>query len=133
MTKVLLFNHAGNYTLLEIPREPGAIVALVKAGSTAQILPEASGSLSASQQGELVIITPSQDEKPVPSIPHRELQVLQQLGCGQTPAQIAYQMGLKPRTIRGYIANLKVRLDAQTGPQLLARAAVLGLLTPRPD
>ena len=66
----------------------------------------------------------------MPSIPERELKVLQMLVEGMTAAQIAYRLGLQPRTVRGYVASLKIRLDSQTGQQLTAKAVGLGLLNP---
>jgi len=66
----------------------------------------------------------------LPKLSRREQQVLVLLGEGLTTAQIALRLGLRPRTIRGYVANMKARLDAQNIQQLVARAVALGLFHP---
>jgi DNA-binding CsgD family transcriptional regulator len=52
------------------------------------------------------------------------------LGEGLTTAEIALRLGLRPRTVRGYVASMKARLDANNIQQLVARAVALGLFRP---
>jgi DNA-binding CsgD family transcriptional regulator len=66
----------------------------------------------------------------LPKLSPREQEVLVMLGDGLTTAQIALQLGLRPRTIRGYVSNMKKRLEAQNIQQLVARAVALGLFRP---
>jgi DNA-binding CsgD family transcriptional regulator len=50
------------------------------------------------------------------------------LGDGLTTAEIALRLGLRPRTVRGYVASMKARLDAHNIQQLVARAVAWGCL-----
>ncbi|MFU8827797.1 MAG: LuxR C-terminal-related transcriptional regulator [Brevefilum sp.] len=47
-----------------------------------------------------------------------------------TTAEIALRLGLRPRTVRGYVASMKARLEAHNIQQLVARAVALGLFRP---
>jgi len=52
------------------------------------------------------------------------------LGDGLTTAQIALKLGLSPRTIRGYVAGMKVKMRAHNIQHLVARAVAMGLVRP---
>jgi DNA-binding NarL/FixJ family response regulator len=58
----------------------------------------------------------------------RQAQVLQGLFKGLTTKEIAFQLGLKPRTVKMHIAALKNRFGANTRAQSVGIAAKLGLL-----
>ncbi len=130
MTRVLVFNEPDVFQIMDVHEDPAAIITAVNSGNWMKYLPAERGPLYASQQDELVIITHYANPSPIvrPKVSRREMQVLQMLAEGLTASQIALQIGVKPRTVRGYVARLKVRLGAQTGQQLLARAVALGLL-----
>ena len=130
MTRVLVFNEPDVFQIMDVHEDPAVIITAVNSGNWMKYLPAERGPLYASQQDELVIITHYANPSPIvrPKVGRRDMQVLQMLAEGFTAAQIALQLGLKPRTVRGYVARLKTRLGAQTGPQLLARAVALGLL-----
>lgn len=131
-THIYLFNHKNLNQSIEVSEVPEEIVATINRGNWACYFPVETEPLFATQQGSLVIVTRSEpkDSCAMPSIPERELKVLQMLVEGMTAAQIAYRLGLQPRTVRGYVASLKIRLDSQTGQQLTAKAVGLGLLNP---
>ncbi len=56
-----------------------------------------------------MVVTHSEAEPKadLPKFSPREQQVLVLLGEGMTTAQIAIELGLSARTIRGYVANMK--------------------------
>lgn len=132
MTRVLIFKEPDAFGVMEVDAPPEQIVRAVNQGRGEIYLPEARGLLFARQQADVVVITRSapESEEALPRLSRREHEVLVLLGEGLTTAQIAIHLGLSPRTIRGYVANMKARLEAQNIQQLVARAVALGLFHP---
>ena len=132
MTRVLIFKEPDAFGVMSVNATPEQVVAAVNQGRWEDYLPGVPGPLFARQQADVVVIThsaPVPDED-LPRLSRREHQVLVLLGEGLTTAQIALQLGLRPRTIRGYVANMKARLEAHNIQQLVARAVALGLFRP---
>ena len=132
MARVLIFREPDAFGVLEVDAPPERIVRAVNQGRWEAYLPGESGPLFARQQGSIVVITHSApvQRATLPKLSPREQDVLVLLGEGLTTAQIANQLGLSARTIRGYVAKMKTRLDAQNIQQLVARAVALGLFRP---
>ncbi len=132
MASVLVFNEPDAFRVLDVDAPPERIVRAVNQGRWETYLPGERGPLFAHQQGSIVVITRSETESnaDLPRFSPREQQVLVLLGEGRTTAQIAIELGLSARTIRGYVANMKARLEAQNIQQLVARAVALGLFRP---
>ena len=132
MTRILLFKEPDAFGVIESDWPVARIVRAVNHGRWEELFPDESGPLFARQQGDVVVITHSAPipEEELPKLSRREHQVLVLLGNGLTTAQIALKLGLRPRTIRGYVANMKARLQAQNIQQLVARAVALGLFHP---
>ncbi|MBG0787676.1 MAG: hypothetical protein H0S79_21515 [Anaerolineaceae bacterium] len=132
MASVLVFNEPDAFRVLDVDAPPERIVRAVNQGCWEEYLPGEHGPLFAHQQGSIVVVTHSEAESraDTPQLSPREQQVLVLLGDGMTTAQIAVRLGLSPRTIRGYVANMKARLEAQNIQQLVARAVALGLFRP---
>jgi DNA-binding CsgD family transcriptional regulator len=132
MTRILIFNDPDTFGVMEVNAPAQRIVMAINRGRWDEFLPNARGPLYARQQGDIVVVTrsapPKQEE--LPKLSRREHEVLVLLGEGLTTAQIALRLGLRPRTIRGYVANMKVRLSAHNIQQLVARAVALGLIHP---
>ena len=61
----------------------------------------------------------------------RELIILQLLYGGFTNAEIAKQVGVKPRTAKGYVSRLLARFDASNRTELIGCALDMGVLHPR--
>jgi len=59
------------------------------------------------------------EETPLSS---REMQVLEQLGSGKTTKQIAFDLGISPRTIDIHRARLKQKLGVHSSSELIAYA-----------
>jgi len=132
MTRVLIFNEPDAFGVMEVDAPAQRIVIAVNRGRGDEFLPDARGALYARQQGDIVVVTrsapPKQEE--LPRLSRREYEVLVLLGEGLTTAQIALRLGLRPRTVRGYVASMKARLSAHNIQQLVARAVALGLIHP---
>lgn len=132
MTRVLVFKSPEAFGVMEVNASAERIIAAINRGRWEDYLPDTKGPLFARKQGEVVVVTHEAPlpEVEVPKLSRREHQVLVLLGEGFTTAQIALKLGLRPRTIRGYVAGMKVRLGAQNIQQLVARAVALGLFHP---
>jgi len=132
MTRVLIFKTPDAFGVLEVDAPAERIVSAINRGDWEAYLPGEQGPLYARQQGAVVVVTNSASlqKEDLPKLSRREYQVLVLLGDGLTTAEIALRLGLRPRTVRGYVASMKVRLDAQNIQQLVARAVALGLFRP---
>lgn len=132
MTKVLIFKHPDSFGVMEVELPPERIVREINQGRWDRLMSDVEGPLYARVQGDIVVVTPSAPipVDQLPKLSRREHQVLVLVGEGLTTAQIALKLGLRPRTIRGYVASMKDRLDAQNIQQLVARAVALGLIHP---
>jgi len=130
MTKILFFRKPDAFGVMEVHAAADRIVAAINHGRWEEYLPGEDGPLFARRQGDVVVVTYDAPLTRVerPQLSRRELQVLALLAEGLTTAQIALSLGLSPRTIRGYVASLKARLEAQNIQQLMVRAAAMGLV-----
>jgi DNA-binding CsgD family transcriptional regulator len=132
MTKVLIFKVPDAFGVMDVNAPAERIVRAINHGRWEDYLPDENGPLYARQQGDVVVVThsapvPAED---LPKLSRREHQVLVLLGDGLTTAEIALRLGLRPRTVRGYVASMKARLEAHNIQQLVARAVALGLFRP---
>ena len=133
MTRVLIVRGAEGFGVFDVEAAPDEIVKAVNQGEAEKYLPEIKGCLFARRQSDVVVITNEEHDpagKSVPRFSRREQEVLVLLGEGMTTAQIAFQLKLSQRTIRGYVAKMKKRLKAQNIQQLVARAVAMGLFHP---
>ena len=132
MTRILIFKDMESFGVMEVNAPPARIIRAVNHGRWEEFLPGMQGPLYARLQGDVVVVThsPPVPEDELPKLSRREHQILVLLGDGLTTAQIALRLGLRPRTIRGYVANMKARLDAHNIQQLVARAVAIGLFRP---
>jgi DNA-binding CsgD family transcriptional regulator len=132
MTRVLIFTDKESFGVMEVNAPPARIIRAINHGRWEEFLPNIQGPLNARQQEDVVVVTQSAPVSDVelPKLSRREYQVLVLLGDGLTSAQIALQLWLRPRTVRGYVANMKAKLEAQNIHQLMARAVAIGLFKP---
>ncbi len=65
------------------------------------------------------------------SLSERERQVLEGLIAGHPNKTIAYDLGISPRTVEVYRANLMTKMEAKSLSELI-RMAILGKVTPTP-
>lgn len=91
------------------------------------------------RQGSLVVITTGDAENSVlspalssitldpPPLSRRQQQVLDLLVAGCTLKEIAFELGIKPSTVRMHLSHIKARLGTETLAQTVGRAAALGL------
>ena len=56
-----------------------------------------------------------------------EIRIIQGMAAGMSDDQLAISCGIKPRTIRLYVAKLKDRFHANTREHLIAKVGILGM------
>jgi DNA-binding CsgD family transcriptional regulator len=133
MTRILIFHEPDAFGVVEVDAPAARVVRAINGGRAEAYLPDAApGPLYARVQGDVVVVTPSAPpaKEDLPKLNRREYQVLCLLGDGLTTDQIAIKLGLRPRTIRMYVAGMKAKVHAQNIQQLVARAVALGLFRP---
>src|SRR5262249_53763276 len=62
------------------------------------------------------------------TLSHRERQVLEGLAHGHPNKTIAYDLGISPRTVEIYRANVMTKMDAGSLSELVRMALLTGLL-----
>ena len=75
---------------------------------------------------------PAEPSEELPHLTARERDVLARLALGERNKEIARFLGLRERTVKFHVANLLLKLGAQSRTEALRRALDLGLLA-RPD
>ena len=68
----------------------------------------------------------------IAGLSRRERQVLEGLVAGQPNKIIAFELGISPRTVEIYRANLMTKMKAASLSELVRMALIAGLLTSRP-
>jgi two-component system, LuxR family, response regulator FixJ len=67
------------------------------------------------------------------ALSNRERDVLKGLVAGHANKQIAYDLGISPRTIENYRANLMIKMQAGSLSDLVRMALIAGILDPSAD
>ena len=67
------------------------------------------------------------------ALSNRERDVLKGLVAGHANKQIAYDLGISPRTIETYRANLMIKMQAASLSDLVRMALIAGMLDPNAD
>ena len=67
------------------------------------------------------------------TLSNRERQVLEGLVTGKANKVIAYDLGISPRTVEIYRANLMTKMSANSLSDLVRMAMTAGILKPEPD
>jgi len=67
------------------------------------------------------------------ALSNRERDVLKGLVAGHANKQIAYDLGISPRTIETYRANLMMKTQAASLSDLVRMALIAGMLDPNAD
>jgi DNA-binding NarL/FixJ family response regulator len=63
------------------------------------------------------------EQSPVETLSNRELETFELLGHGYTTEQIAAKMHVSPKTIETYRVHIKRKLNVDSLPELMQRAA----------
>ena len=120
---------AANYENGQLPSPLGTLLTHLAPGAE-------NPPLCAFQHGSLVVVT-AQDshaaiipQSEIPENVHlsrRQQQVLDLLVAGCTLKEVAFELGIKPSTVRMHLAHIKDRLKTETLAQTVGRAVAFGL------
>lgn len=135
---MFVFNQKGELQVREVSERPEFVVQTINRGDWERFLPyEPSPTLAwqAVRVDRLVVVTPlaAPDEFPHIKLTPREFQTLQGLCAGKTAAQIGYQLHIQARSVHRHFNNLRAKFKSDSLPELLAKAAALGLVRPDLD
>ncbi len=138
MTQVFVFSEKDTFQVLTFPDSPEEIVHTINQGDWQSFLgfdPLPLHAWEAMRVGRMVIIYPPVPPEDYPQIilSPKEYQVLQALCSGQTNDEAAYNLRLSVRTIRKRSTVLRLKMNARTIPELVAKATALGLVKPDLD
>lgn len=135
--RVVVLTAQTDPTLLQRAADAGACCLLPKDGS----LPDMLQALRSSRRGGLVVHPallstliaarpPSSDY--LPSLTHREREVLRMLADGSDARTIAADLGIAVATCRGYVKSLLLKLNAHSQLEAVVTATNLGLVSVGP-
>ncbi|HZK17191.1 MAG TPA: LuxR C-terminal-related transcriptional regulator [Anaerolineaceae bacterium] len=138
MTQVFVFSENDTFQVLTYSMRPEDIVRTVNSGDWQSILgfnPSLDHAFEALRVGKMVIIYPPVPPEDYPKLylSPKEIQMLQALCSGQTADEAAFNLRVSVRTIRKRTSILRLKLNAKTIPELLAKATALGIVKPDLD
>ena len=138
MTQIFVFSDKDTFQVLTFPESPEEIVHAINKGDWQSFLgfnPNPLHAWEAMRVGKMVIIYPAipPEDYPKIALSPKEYQVLQALCSGLTNDEAAYSLRIAVRTMRKRTAVLRLKLNARTLPELLAKATALGIVKPDLD
>ena len=138
MTQIFLFQENGAFQVLNDPAPPEAIVRKINSGDWQTHLGFQLSRTSAWQAmriGKIVIVYPPtpEEDKPQIHLTARDIQILQALCSGLNLTQTAYHLRINPKTVQNRLNNIRLRFNAQTREELMAKATALGYVQPDLD
>ena len=138
MTQVFVFSEKDTFQVLTFPESPEEIVHVINKGDWQSFLgfdPAPQHAWEAIRIGKMVIVYPPVPPEDFPKIiiSPKEYQVLQALVSGLTNEEAAYSLRVAVRTIRKRISVLRLKLNARTIPEMIAKATALGMVKPDLD
>jgi DNA-binding CsgD family transcriptional regulator len=80
------------------------------------------------QTSEKVEAAPAFAFKPIEPLNERELEVLRYTAQGRTAAEVAGALFLAQRTVKGYLADARLKLGARNAPHAVALAIGYGFI-----
>jgi DNA-binding CsgD family transcriptional regulator len=138
MTLVIVLDEEGVVHLVEDPKPARQVKEKILAGSWATNFPLPGSPINVTIRGNSLIVAPNDaPTQPViyavPAITDREREALEGLAEGLAYKEIASRYKISPRTVRDRIERLKIKLNAVSPIQVVARAVALGMIQPRLD
>lgn len=65
----------------------------------------------------------------LPSLTHREAEILAMIANGLSSKEAAVRIGIAPRTVERHIENVRMKMRARNRVQMVTRALAQGILT----
>lgn len=138
MTQVFIFSDTDTFQILTFSERPEAIVRTINKGDWQTFLgydPEPAHPWEAKRIGKMVIVYPSipLEDYPQFELSPRDYQILQGYCAGLNSDEVAYTMRISVRTVRNRTTVMRLKMNARTVHELLAKATALGIVSPDLD
>jgi two-component system, LuxR family, response regulator FixJ len=127
---VVVITGHGDVPLAVEAMKAGAIDFLEKPFDDEVLLTSVRSALNQLDRNQKREVERSDIEARLATLSHRERDVLEGLVAGLANKQIAYDLGISPRTIEIYRANLMTKMQAASLSNLVRMALIAGLLGP---
>ena len=125
---VIVITGHGDVPLAVEAMKMGAIDFLEKPFEEELLLTSVRSALNALEKDHKRELERAEIERRLAALSHRERDVLEGLVAGQANKQIAFQLGISPRTIEIYRANLMTKMQAASLSELVRMALTAGIL-----
>ena len=125
---VIVITGHGDVPLAVEAMKMGAIDFLEKPFEEELLLTSVRSALNALEKDHKRELERAEIERRLAALSHRERDVLEGLVAGQANKQIAFQLGISPRTIEIYRANLMTKMQATSLSELVRMAIIAGVL-----
>jgi len=125
---VIVITGHGDVPLAVEAMKMGAIDFLEKPFEEELLLTSVRSALNALEKDHKRELERAEIERRLAALSHRERDVLEGLVAGQANKQIAFQLGISPRTIEIYRANLMTKMQAASLSELVRMAIIAGVL-----
>jgi two-component system, LuxR family, response regulator FixJ len=130
---VIVITGHGDVTLAVEAMKIGAVDFLEKPFEDEVLLASVRSALDRDNREQKRQAERSTIERRLAALSNRERDVLEGLVAGHSNKQIAYDLGISPRTVEDYRAGLMTKMHATSLSDLVRMALVAGLLPPGPD
>lgn len=127
MPVVVMTGHGDVDSAVSAMKE-GAIDFLQKPFSKAELITAIEAAHSQLVQTDHAVQGKAKAESLITSLSPREKEVLEGLACGQPNKNIAYNLGISPRTVEIHRANAMRKLEAKSLPDMLHVAFLAGVM-----
>ena len=125
---VIVITGHGDVPLAVEAMKMGAIDFLEKPFEEELLLTSVRSALNVLERDHRRELERAEIERRLAALSHRERDVLEGLVAGQANKQIAFQLGISPRTIEIYRANLMTKMQAASLSELVRMAIIAGVL-----
>ena len=138
MTQVFIFSELDRFELRNSTKRAEEIVLKINSGDWAAVFgtePDRGQSWQAFRVGAMVIIHPAIPGEDMPKVflNNKEIQILEAMSFGFSAPEIAHKFHLAERTIRRKASVLRLKFNARSDAELLAKATALGIVKPDLD
>ena len=138
MTQVFIFSELEHFELRNSTKRAEDIVLKINCGDWQAVFghePGVEQRWQAIRVGTMVIIHPAVPREDLPKVflDNKEIQILEAMSFGFSPPEIAHKFHLAERTIRRKASILRLKFNARSDAELLAKATALGIVKPDLD
>ncbi len=138
MTQIFVFSENDTFQVLTFSQRPEEIARSVNEGDWQSVLgfdPDPAHPWEAKRIGKMVIVYPPvpPEDYPQLDLSPKDYQILQAYCFGMNTDEVAYSLHISARTVRNHTNVMRLKMNANTLYELLAKATALGIVAPDLD